>query len=106
TVWFNHAYFFNVFSLDAEVRNHLIAHGRMEDLPFQTFYGDGSPIERDVIEAIGSAIESETHVQPWQKGDVLLLDNMLRAHGRMPYVGSRVVAVAMTEIYDSRGATV
>ena len=32
---------------------------------------------------------------PWQQGDLMVLDNMLAAHGRSPYVGARQIAVAM-----------
>ena len=40
----------------------------------------------------------ETMVRfPLRKGDLLMLDNMLVAHGRMPFTGARKVAVAMGE---------
>ena len=31
----------------------------------------------------------------WQKGDIMILDNILTAHSREPYKGERKVAVAM-----------
>ena len=44
---------------------------------------------------VRNAYEQERIVFPWQSGDVLLLDNMLTAHGREPYSGSREVLAAM-----------
>jgi alpha-ketoglutarate-dependent taurine dioxygenase len=34
---------------------------------------------------------------PWQSGDVILLDNMLMAHGRTPFAGSRKVVAGMAQ---------
>jgi hypothetical protein len=39
---------------------------------------------------------------PWQQGDILMLDNMLTAHARNPYVGKRKIVVAMGEIVNSQ----
>jgi alpha-ketoglutarate-dependent taurine dioxygenase len=99
-VWFNHAFFFNIESLEPALRASLLAAGTAaDDLPFQTFFGDGAEIATDVLEEIRDAIDDETVSVPWQQGDVLVVDNMLAAHGREPYRGRRSVAVTMAEPY-------
>ena len=49
----------------------------------------------DVLSHIREAYEQEKIIFKWQKGDIMLLDNVLMAHGREPYKGERKVAVAM-----------
>ncbi len=97
TVWFNHSFFFHLSSLEASVRKSMLAVVSEEDVPFNTFYGDGSPIEPSVLEEIREAFRQETVSFPWQQSDVLLLDNMLVAHGREPFAGPRRIVVAMAE---------
>jgi alpha-ketoglutarate-dependent taurine dioxygenase len=101
TVWFNHALFFHVSSLEATTRESLLAGLQEDDLPFNTCYGDGSPFEDSVLEAIREAYRQETVSFPWQEGDILMLDNMLVAHGREPFVGPRKVVVAMAEPFNN-----
>jgi alpha-ketoglutarate-dependent taurine dioxygenase len=91
-VWFNHAFFFNKYALPAEVQASFASDG---ELPFHTYYGDGSEISAEEIENIRQAYAQATIKFPWVKGDVLLLDNMLMAHGRSPYKGSRQILVSM-----------
>jgi alpha-ketoglutarate-dependent taurine dioxygenase len=100
-VWFNHALFFHVSSLEEATRESLLAEFDEEDLPFNTYYGDGTPFEPWVLDRIREAYEHETVSFPWQQGDILMLDNMLVAHGREPFVGPRKIAVAMAEPFKS-----
>jgi alpha-ketoglutarate-dependent taurine dioxygenase len=97
SVWFNHAAFFHVSSLEPSIREAVTREFSGQDLPFNTYYGDGSPIEADVIRELRAAYESEKSSFLWQNGDVLLLDNMTVCHGRNPYRGTRQIVVAMAE---------
>lgn len=97
TVWFNQAHLFHVSALEADVRDALLAVVDEEDLPRHVYYGDGSPIEDDILDEIRAVYDSVTVSFPWQQGDVLMLDNMLTAHGRAPFKGPRRVVVAMAQ---------
>jgi alpha-ketoglutarate-dependent taurine dioxygenase len=85
-----------------EVRDALLAQFAEADLPSNTYYGDGSPIEPQVLDALREAYHQETVAFPWQQHDVLLLDNMLVAHGRAPFAGPRKIVVGMAEAVPSR----
>jgi hypothetical protein len=73
-----------------------------QNLPRNVYYGDRSPIEDSVMEEVGAVYEKAKISFPWQQGDVLMLDNMLAAHGRNPYAGDRKILVAMGEMIGSR----
>jgi alpha-ketoglutarate-dependent taurine dioxygenase len=96
-VWFNHATFFHVSTLEPALRESLLATVGEADLPYNTYYGDGSAIEAEVLEALRAAYRQATVLFPWQTGDLLMLDNMLVAHGRSPFAGPRKIVVGMAE---------
>jgi len=100
-VWFNQAHLFHVSSLNPEVRQTLLSTIKEEDLPRNVYYGDGSPIEASVLDEIREIYQQEAVTFPWQEGDVLMLDNMLIAHGREPFMGSRKVVVGMAEPFSA-----
>jgi alpha-ketoglutarate-dependent taurine dioxygenase len=91
-IWFNHAFFFHKNALPEDARSGFTSDA---DLPFRTCYGDGSEIAPDEAENIRLAYEKATIRFPWERGDVLLLDNMLMAHGRSPYKGERQIIVSL-----------
>jgi alpha-ketoglutarate-dependent taurine dioxygenase len=96
-LWFNHAAFFHLSTLPLEIQNGLLCELKEENLPSNTYYGDGTPIEPSVLDEIRNAYEGASARFPWRRGDVLMLDNMLIAHAREPYVGARQIVVAMAE---------
>jgi len=69
--------------------------------PRNAFYGDGTSIDERDLEEIRTAYEREAVVFTWQNGDVLLLDNMLTAHGRKPFRGMRKIVVGMGQAFGS-----
>jgi len=96
-VWFNHATFFHVSTLEPAVQQALLAQYKEEELPNHTYYGDGSPIEPLVLAQLRDAYLQETTMFQWQRGDILMLDNMLVAHGREPFSGPRKIVVGMAD---------
>ena len=72
-------------------------HLREDGLPFNTRFGNGDPIGPDVVQAVDEAYEAHTLREPWQAGDLLLVDNVRTAHGREEFEGPREVLVAMAD---------
>jgi alpha-ketoglutarate-dependent taurine dioxygenase len=102
TVWFNQAHLFHVSNLEPAVRQAMLDAFGEEDLPRNTFYGDGAPIETVDLDRVREAYAAAQVCFAWRQGDLLLLDNMLVAHGRNPFSGERSIAVAMMEPHHSR----
>ena len=97
-VVFNQLQLHHLSYLDAPTQASLLSLFGEDRLPRQVYYGDGSPIEPAVLDALQTAYKQAEKMFTWQQGDILMLDNMLMAHGRNPYVGPRKIAVAMGEI--------
>ena len=57
-------------------------------------YADGAEIPDADMEQVRDVIWQHLVITPWQRGDVLAIDNHSVAHGRLPYSGPRRVAVA------------
>ncbi len=99
-LWFNHAAFFHVSALEPAMQAMLLEQLGEDDLPYNTYYGDGVPIDPTAVRHILDAYEAEKVVFRWQEGDVAVYDNMRIAHAREPYSGERLTLVALTEPYS------
>jgi amino acid adenylation domain-containing protein len=101
-VMFNQVQAHHVSFLKEEVRESLLKLFGEEGLPRNVYYGDGGEIEDEVMREVLRVYEEEAVSFRWEVGDVLLLDNMLAAHGRRAYAGERRVVVAMGEMLSAQ----
>lgn len=105
-VWFNQAHLFHVSNLEPATREGLLAVLEEDELPRNAYYGDGAPIEDEVLAEVRDVYRAHALEFAWQAGDVVLVDNMLVAHGRAPFRGPRKVLVAMAEPYRAPASEV
>jgi alpha-ketoglutarate-dependent taurine dioxygenase len=92
--WFNDVGFFSGWAVDAAERKLLVSAFGERGLPFDARFGDGRSLPETDYRAILNAYEMVLVRVPWRAGDLVLVDNLLTAHGREPYAGSWDVAVA------------
>jgi alpha-ketoglutarate-dependent taurine dioxygenase len=96
--WFNQIQHWHIACLEPAVRKSLTSQFQEEDLPRHAYYGDGTPIEDSVMEGILEVYRQLEVCFPWQANDILMVDNILTAHGRNPFVGERKLLVSMAEM--------
>lgn len=99
TIWFNqaHLFDFNPKLLGwsrylATLLLYALPHTKLHSVAF----GDGSPIPRQDIYHILDVLEQCSVYFPWQKGDLLFLDNLSVMHGRSTFQGPRRILTSMT----------
>jgi hypothetical protein len=95
--WFNQIAFLNEWTLDPEVREFLVDMYGEDQLPFTTRFGNGEPIGEDIVQLINQVYDAHTAHEPWQSGDLMLVDNVRTAHSREPFDGPREVLVALAD---------
>jgi alpha-ketoglutarate-dependent taurine dioxygenase len=96
-VWFNQADQWHPAGLGDDTAAELAAILPEDELPQMVKFADGSPIPAEYVTQIrerGLAVAVDVD---WRRGDLLLIDNVLLAHGRRPFTGDRRVLVAMSD---------
>ncbi len=96
--WFNQAQHWHFSCLDDKTRNAFAKSFQEEDFPRQCYFGDGSAIEDSMMKEILAVYKDLEAVYPWQTGDLVLIDNLLAAHGRNPFTGERKLLVALGDM--------
>jgi alpha-ketoglutarate-dependent taurine dioxygenase len=94
-VWFNQITHWHPACLPAEVRRSLDEHYQGEEMPRSVTFGDGTALPDDLVLEICRTYARHEVFTPWERGDVLMIDNMLVAHSRQPFSGPRRLAIAM-----------
>jgi alpha-ketoglutarate-dependent taurine dioxygenase len=99
-VFFNQIQLHHTSCLAPQVREALLSIFAPDDLPRSVYYGDGSPIDDSVAQLMVEIFWRNALSFSWQKGDILMLDNMLVAHARKPFRGARKIVVAMGDMLE------
>jgi alpha-ketoglutarate-dependent taurine dioxygenase len=93
--WFNQAHHWHPACLDPAVRDALERSVGSQAFPRHCMFGDGTPIPAEYMHHILDVYRRNQVVFGWRRGDVLVLDNVMWAHGRNPYQGNRSMLVAL-----------
>jgi len=101
--FFNQAHLFHVSSLGEEMSEFMIDAFGKDKLPRHATFGDGGEIDEADLKQITRAFSDAALTFKWQRGDIILLDNMQFAHGRSKFTGKRQVVASLLNIYDSTG---
>ncbi|XP_057300795.1 uncharacterized protein LOC130635479 [Hydractinia symbiolongicarpus] len=70
---------------------------KTEELPFHMTYGDGEEMELGFIQQHRIAQWKLAVGIQWEKGDLIVLDDLLVQHGRMSYQGARKLVVGLID---------
>ncbi|KAF2112973.1 hypothetical protein BDV96DRAFT_579507 [Lophiotrema nucula] len=66
----------------------------------QQLYGDGTPIPEKYLAKLAEITEEIRVLHKWQRGDVLVYDNIISQHGRQPWEGEQEDRVVLASLFD------
>jgi len=95
-VFFSQADQWHPSNLDDEILSIMRQIREEKDFYHNCTYRDNSEINLDDLNIIRQLVNKQRVIFQWQKGDLLMLDNIISMHGRLPFEGERRILVAMT----------
>ncbi len=98
--FFNQIQAHHVSCLAAGVRESVLSLFGERGAPRNVYFGDGSRISDEEMQEVREVYEEEAVDFGWEQGDVLVVENMLVAHGRRAYAGERHVMVTMGDMFS------
>ncbi|RMZ75695.1 hypothetical protein DV738_g5347, partial [Chaetothyriales sp. CBS 135597] len=64
------------------------------------FFGDGTPIPEHYLKTLADITDEIRVLHRWQRGDVLVYDNVIAQHGRQPWVGEQSERIVLASLWD------
>ncbi|KAH8658229.1 hypothetical protein BX600DRAFT_384196 [Xylariales sp. PMI_506] len=66
----------------------------------QQLYGDGTPIPDEYLKRLADITDDIRVLHRWERGDVLVYDNVIAQHGRQPWRGEQGDRVILASLFD------
>ncbi|KIW30482.1 uncharacterized protein PV07_06224 [Cladophialophora immunda] len=66
----------------------------------QQLFGDGTPIPDKYLAHLAKITDEIRVLHKWERGDVLVYDNIIAQHGRQPWEGEQEDRVVMASLFD------
>lgn len=66
----------------------------------QQLYGDGTPIPEEYIKKLAEITDEIRVLHKWERGDVLVYDNIIAQHGRQPWEGEQEDRIVLASLWD------
>ena len=98
-IWFNQAHLYDYNPKLVGFWNYIgtkLLYARPHTVMHEITYGDHTPIARRDLYEIMETLDACTIQYPWQRHDMLILDNVLAMHGRAPFMGKRKILTSLT----------
>jgi alpha-ketoglutarate-dependent taurine dioxygenase len=105
-VWHNQAHFFAPACMiewaarDARVTDERELRAALDtrpDLADNVLFGDGEPVPGDMALTVSRSLRSLEQGFVMERGDILIIDNILMAHGRSSFAGERKLLIALAD---------
>lgn len=94
-LWANHIWALHASAIPAALLEVCKAENGSDFVPHDVMYDDGTPISQEDIEQIGEVYKQFTVYINWEPGDIAVIDNLMWAHAREPFVGARELLVQL-----------
>jgi alpha-ketoglutarate-dependent taurine dioxygenase len=88
-VWFNQAEQWHASSLNPAMRGMFEQMVGKGNLPHECEFGDGEPMDEATLAEVRRILDANKLLFDWQRGDLLMIDNVLMMHGRESFKGER-----------------
>ncbi len=99
-IWFNQAHLYDFNPKLIGFWNWIgtkVVYSRPHTIMHEIFYGNGKKIPKKYLYSVMDVLDQKTIAYPWQKRDLLVLDNVLAMHGRAPFEGKRKILTALSK---------